>query len=105
MLHHSTNTAEHCATAQDVAETGITKQPAGYTASGEVCAKLPNSDLKREFSRQVSAKGNGVASQGKAKLPDDLARLAAVWEKIPAAVRQTWLATAEALAGEKPRHA
>jgi len=40
------------------------------------------------------------APQSKAELPDDLARLAAVWAKIPAAVRQTWLATAEALAGK-----
>jgi hypothetical protein len=30
-------------------------------------------------------------------LPDDLAKLAALWPKIPAAVREGWLATAEAL--------
>jgi hypothetical protein len=35
---------------------------------------------------------------GAAPLPADLARLATLWDKLPAAVRQTWLATAEALA-------
>jgi hypothetical protein len=33
-------------------------------------------------------------------LPDDLARLAALWADVPAAVRQGWIATAEALAGK-----
>ncbi|MCY3021503.1 MAG: hypothetical protein NTW87_21015 [Planctomycetota bacterium] len=31
-------------------------------------------------------------------MPDDLKKLAALWPAIPAAVREGWLATAEALA-------
>jgi hypothetical protein len=53
--------------------------------------------LKPEFKHIVST---NQAADAAPALPDDLARLAAVWEKIPAAVRQTWLATAEALAGK-----
>jgi hypothetical protein len=34
-------------------------------------------------------------------LPADLTRLATVWEKIPVAVRQAWLAATEALAKQK----
>jgi hypothetical protein len=35
------------------------------------------------------------------ELPTDLVRLAALWPKIPAAVREGWLATAEALTRSK----
>jgi hypothetical protein len=34
------------------------------------------------------------------QMPDDLRRLAELWGHVPAAVRQGWVATAEALAGQ-----
>ena len=43
--------------------------------------------------------------EGLLTLPADLARLAVVWAQIPAAVRLTWIQTAEALAGEGKGHA
>jgi hypothetical protein len=60
---------------------------------------VQNKDLNRAFRDKISTRfQESSATQSKPELPADLARLAEVWTKIPAAVRQTWLAAAEALA-------
>jgi hypothetical protein len=70
------------------------------TDNGQIHVSVQKSNEVHEnagesiLSRQVTAK------EIDAKLPSDLAQLATIWDKIPVAVRQAWLATAEALTKE-----
>ena len=69
-------------------------QPAN-PATASHCQITPTNAEDCSPSHQVSAKGNNSAPQS---IPADLTRLAHLWPKIPAAVRDGWLVTAEALA-------
>ena len=91
----ATKNPDSCATISPQKTDSTYEKPSGAQAVNDATttqAKLKPDSIPGHFTpplRQQTAPGE--------TLPADLARLATLWDKLPAAVRQTWLATAEAL--------
>ena len=80
------------ATLQNSAQQSIPTIAPEKPASSEVCTRVQNEDLNRDFSRQVSAKGDGAVSQDQQHLPPDLAGVVNAWPSLPAHIRAAILA-------------
>lgn len=94
LLRHQTQNSASSKLPVNNAQT--TYENGGCTlASGCVTGKVPES-FQKAFQHAFHAPS---MNEKTTPLPADLARLAELWLKVPAAVRETWLATAEALVG------